>query len=80
MNEICNSITSVEEGKAKYDETLKELLANKQFLAKIMKRFVSEFKDYPIEDIESKYIEAGSVSVSRTGVERNRTNNCSPNQ
>lgn len=60
--------------KAKYDETLKELLANKQFLARIMKRFVSEFSDYSVEDIENKYIESESVSVLTIGVERNRTN------
>lgn len=74
MNEIGNIVSSTEEGKAKYDKTLKELLANKQFLARIMKRFVSEFSAFPLEDIENKYIEAGSVSVSGTGVERNMTN------
>lgn len=74
MNDIWNNISSTEEGKAKYDKTLKEVLSNKQFLARIMKRFVFEFSEYSIEDIENKYIEAESVSVSRTGVERNRTN------
>ncbi len=74
MNEIGNMIASTEEGKAKYDETLKELFSNRQFLARILKRFVSEFADYPLSDIEDTYIEAGSISVSKTGVERNRTN------
>lgn len=74
MSEIENTIFSAEEGKAKYDETAKELLANRQFLAKILKRFVPEFSNCSLEDIENKYIEPGSVSVSRTGVERNITN------
>ena len=74
MSEISNTILSTEEGKEKYDATLKELLANKQFLSRILKRFVSEFTGYPLEDIEKKYIEADSISVSKTGVERNRTN------
>lgn len=74
MNEIGNAISSTDVGKAKYDETLKELLANKQFLARILKRFVPEFSSYPLEDIENIYIEPESVSVSKTGVERNTTN------
>ena len=74
MSEISNTILSTEEGKEKYDATLKELLANKQFLSRILKRFVSEFTGYPLEDIEKKYIEADSISVSKPGVERNRTN------
>lgn len=74
MNEIGNTIISTEEGKAKYDAALKELLANRQFLARIMKRFVPEFAEYPLEDIENKYIEPGSVTVSKVGVEKNLTN------
>ncbi len=74
MNEIGNTIISTEDGKAKYDATLKELLANKQFLARIMKRFVPEYADFPLEDIENRYIEPGSVMVSKIGVERSTTN------
>ena len=74
MNEIGNMIASTEEGKAKYDGTLKELFSNRQFLARILKRFVSGSAGYPLSDIEDTYIEAGSISVSKTGVERNRTN------
>ena len=74
MNEIGNTIISTEEWKAKYDAVLKELLANKQFLARIMKRFVPEFAEYPLADIENKYIEPGSVTVSKVGVEKNLTN------
>lgn len=74
MNEIGNTIINTEDGKAKYDASLKELLANKQFLARIMKRFVPEFADYSLDDIENRYIEPGSVMVSKVGVERNSTN------
>ena len=74
MNEIKNIILSAEDGKAKYDETAKELLANRQFLSKVLKRFVPEFSMCPLADIENKYIEPDSVSVSKTGVERNITN------
>ena len=49
-------------------------MANRQFLARIMKRFVPEFAEYPLEDIENKYIEPGSVTVSKVGVEKNLTN------
>lgn len=74
MNEIGNAIVSTKDGKAKYDETLKELLANKQILARILKRFVPEFLDCSLEDIENIYIEPESVLVSETGVERNTSN------
>lgn len=74
MGSIENTINSTEDGKAKYDAVLKENLSNKQFLARILKRFVSEFKDYSIEDIENKYIEPNPVSISNVEVSRNRTN------
>lgn len=72
MNEIGNTLFSVEEGKAKYDETMKIFLSNKQFLSRIMKRFVPEFAEFSLDDIEHHYIEAESVTVSKVGVERNR--------
>lgn len=74
MNEVGNVINNTDEGKAKYDAALKELLSNKQFLARIMKRFIKEFANYPLEDIENKYIEVGDNSVSGVGIERNTTN------
>ena len=65
--EIRSAVMSTKEGKEKYDETLKELLANRQFLARILKRFVWEFAEYPLEEIEEQYIEPGSVLVSKVG-------------
>ena len=35
----------------RYDESIKQLLANKEILAWIMKYCVDEFKDYAIDDI-----------------------------
>ena len=72
MCEIRLAVMSTEEGKEKYDATLKELLANRQFLARILKRFVWEFAEYPLEEIEEQYIEPGSVLVSKVGVARNQ--------
>ena len=74
MNEIKTILSATEDHKAKYDETVKELLSNKQFLSRIVKRFVPEFFSYSLDDIEQRYIEANSISVSKVGVERNRTN------
>ena len=45
-------ILSTQEGKEKYDAVLKQLLANRQILARILKRFVPEFEDCSIKDIE----------------------------
>lgn len=58
----------------KYDATLKELLSNRQFLSRILKRFVREYMDITLEDIEKKYIEPDSISVSKIGVGRDTTN------
>ena len=74
MSEIKTILSATEDHKAKYDETVKELLSNKQFLSRIVKRFVPEFSSYSLDDIEHRYIEANSISVSKVGVERNRTN------
>lgn len=57
-----------EDGKAKYDAKMKELLANRQVLAWILKRFVPEFADSSLEDIENYYIEPGTILVSKLGV------------
>ena len=74
MNDITNVIMSIEEGKEKYDNALKELLANRQFLSRILKRFVPEFKNCRLNDIEEIYIEPQKIFVSDISVERNLTN------
>ena len=48
---------------ADYDESCKQLLSNKQILARILKSCVAEFADCPLKDIEEKYIE-GTVQIS----------------
>lgn len=68
--EVMTTLSSTE----KYDTTLKNLLTNRQFLARIMKRFVREYHDIEIDDIQKKYIEPDSVSVSKVGVGRDTTN------
>ena len=58
------------EGNAQLDAAVKEVLANKQILARILKECVTEYKDCDLRDIEEKYIEGepciGSIPVHRT--------------
>lgn len=72
MSELINAMDMPAE-KSKLDAHMKKLLKNKQFLAKILKRFVSEFKDCSIEDIKQKYIIDSTISDA-TPVERDETN------
>ena len=74
MNQSGNAIVTIEEAQAKLDEATKEVFADKQYLARIMKRFVSEYSDCSLEDIQNKYIEEGSIHVSKVGVAKNLTN------
>ena len=57
------------EGNAQLDAAVKEVLANKQILARILKECVTEYKDCDIKDIEEKYIE-GEPSISSIPVHR----------
>lgn len=59
--------------KSKLDAQIKKFLKNKKILARILKRFVSEFSDCSVEDIEQKYIVDGTIS-DETSVERDETN------
>ena len=43
LNSLGASVLSTEEGKAKYDQTMLNVLSDKQVLAWILKRFVSEY-------------------------------------
>lgn len=73
MNYLGNAIMSTEEGKAKYDAKMKEVLSNKQVLSWILKRFVPEYADCSLDDIEHRYIEPETLLVSKLGVARNST-------
>lgn len=73
MNSLGASVLSTEEGKAKYDQTMLNVLSDKQVLAWIwwiLKRFVSEYENLPLEEIETKYIELETILVSKAGVSR----------
>lgn len=70
MNSLGASVLSTEEGKAKYDQTMLNVLSDKQVLAWILKRFVSEYENLPLEEIETKYIEPETILVSKAGVSR----------
>lgn len=74
MNSIWNVVSNVDELKSKYDTAVKELLSNRQLLARILKRVVPEYAEIPLDDIQNKYIEPSTISVSKTGVARNTTN------
>ena len=73
-NEIANEIMSIKEGEEKYDYALKQLLSNKEFLARILKRFVKEFAPYSLHEIETEYLEHKEPLISKVGVEKNTTN------
>ena len=70
LNSLGASVLSTEEGKAKYDQTMLNVLSDKQVLAWILKRFVSEYENLPLEEIETKYIEPETILVSKAGVSR----------
>ena len=56
-NILAKNITAAGE-KATYDAACKRLLANKIILAWIMKSCLEEYKEFSINDIAEKYIEA----------------------
>ncbi len=70
LNSLGASVLSTEEGKAKYDQTMLNVLSDKQVLAWILKRFVGEYEHLPLEEIETKYIEPETILVSKAGVSR----------
>ena len=70
MNSLGAFVLSTEDGKAKYDQTMLNVLSDKQVLAWILKRFVSEYEHLQLEEIETKYIEPETILVSKAGVSR----------
>ena len=70
VSNLSQIVMDMEEEKAKYDQTMKELLSDRQVLAWILKRFVPEYKDCELEDIEKKYIQAETIMVSKIGMEQ----------
>ena len=70
MSNLKHTVMNMKEGKAKYDQTMKELLSDRQVLAWILKRFVPEYQNYELKDIEKKYIQAETIMVSKIGVEQ----------
>ena len=70
VSNLKHAVMNIEEGKAKYDQTMKELLSDRQVLAWILKRFVPEYQNYELKDIEKKYIQAETIMVSKIGVEQ----------
>ncbi len=57
---------------ASYDAYCRNLLVNKQILARILNTCVKEFHDCPIKDIEEKYIK-GTPKVHEVAVHRDET-------
>ena len=58
---------------AAYDQAAKKVLSQKKILAFILKRMVEEFKDEPVQDIMTKYIE-GTPLISHVPVHPDETN------
>lgn len=74
MSDIRSTILATPNGQEQYDAICKEILSNRQILARILKRFVKEYRNCSIQDIEEKYIEPESIKISAEPVERNLTN------
>lgn len=72
MGELENAAGMPAE-KSKLDAQIKKFLKNKKILARILKRFVTEFKYCSVEDIEQKYIVDGSID-DKAPVDRDMTN------
>ena len=70
-NTLSKRITAAGQN-ASYDSYCRNLLANKQILARILKTCVEEFQDCPIKDIEEKYI-GGVPQVSEIALHRDET-------
>ena len=51
MSNLKHAVMNMEIGKTKYDQTMKELLSDRQVLAWILKRFVPEYQNCEPEDI-----------------------------
>jgi len=70
LNELRADILSVPDGTAGYDHSMRTILSNRQVLAWILKRFVREYANLPLEDIAEKYIEPSTILVSKLGVSK----------
>ena len=57
----------------KLDAQAKKIIANRKFLARILKEYVPEFRDIPYEDICDNYIEP-RIYIGEVAVERDLTN------
>ena len=78
MRHIENTLIATDPGKERYDATLKELMSDHQFLSRILKRFVPEYKETSLYDLEFRFIESQSIQVASIPVGRNLTNAISP--
>ena len=74
VSNLKHAVMNMEIGKTKYDQTMKELLSDRQVLAWILKRFVPEYQNCELEDIEKKYIQSETIMVSKIGVEQGSEN------
>ena len=68
MSEIKYTVLSIAEGKARCDSAMKALLSNIHILSRLLKELVPEYKGCSISDIEEKYIEKRSITISSSGV------------
>jgi len=71
VSDINNALNA--SGNLKLDAQAKKIIANRKFLARILKQYVPEFADISYEDIRDKYIES-KIYISEVEVERDRTN------
>lgn len=69
---IAASLSSMEADKAMYDKKIKELLSDKQILARILKYSVDELADMTAEEIAASIV--GRIDVSQVPVDPGLTN------
>lgn len=74
MGHMKGTILATPRGQEQYDAVCKELLSNRQIMSRILKRFVKEYENCPVEEIENIYIEPESFFIASEAVERNQTN------
>lgn len=70
---IESVLSSVDQNKMNRDTACKNLMKNRQLLARLLKGFVPEYKDCDLKEIEEKLIEPDSIRVSSVALERDRT-------
>lgn len=69
---ISNTLDAIGDDKANYDKNIKELLADKQVLSRILKYAVEEFRDMPLEEISASI--GNDIEIGTRRLDAGQTN------